>query len=158
GDRLRSSGMSHPNELPRSVQTSWQGFLATYEPLRADLYRYCRHLTRSPWDAEDLAQDALARAVVTLVQMGHSPPNARAWFFRLRSNLWLDRPRRAKREEPLAFEPSGSANDPRPTREAAGTLLGQLSPQERAAVVLKEVFDLSLEETAESLSTTVGAV
>ncbi len=152
--------MTATSELPRSVQTSWHGFLETYEPLRSDLYRYCRHLTRSPWDAEDLAQDALARAFVTLGQMGQAPPNARAWLLRVASNLWIDRTRRRRREEPLAPDARdpGAASDPRGTREAAGTLLGQLSPQERAAVVLKDVFDLSLEETADALSTTVGAV
>ena len=44
------------------------------------------------------------------------------------------------------------------SREAAGTLLVQLAPQERAAVVLKDVFDFSLEEIADALSTTAGAV
>ena len=34
----------------------------------------------------------------------------------------------------------------------------RLSPQERAAVVLKDVFDLSLEEIAEALGSTVGGV
>jgi RNA polymerase sigma-70 factor (ECF subfamily) len=152
--------MSPTNELPRSVRTSWHGFLETYEPLRTDLYRYCRHLTASPWDAEDLAQDALARAFVTLGQMGHAPPNARAWLFRVASNLWIDRMRRRRSEEALVTDvpDATSTNDPRRAREAAGTLLGQLSPQERAAVVLKDVFDLSLEEVADSLSTTVGAV
>jgi RNA polymerase sigma-70 factor (ECF subfamily) len=43
-------------------------------------------------------------------------------------------------------------------REAAGTLIARLAPQERAAVVLKDAFDLSLEEIATTLSTTVGAV
>ena len=69
--------MSPSNELELSVKRSWHGFLETYEPLRADLYRYCRHLTKSPWDAEDLAQDTLARAFVTLGQLGTTPPNAR---------------------------------------------------------------------------------
>src|SRR6478672_6046928 len=140
--------MSTENELPRSLRTSWHGFLETYEPLRPDLYRYCRSLTRSPWDAEDLAQDTLARAFVTLAQMGDSPANARAWLFRVASNLWIDRLRKHHREEPLEGdvpEESG-AHDPRVAREAAGTLLGQLSPQQRAAVVLKDVFDFSLEE------------
>jgi RNA polymerase sigma-70 factor (ECF subfamily) len=152
--------MNPPNELPRSIQTSWHDFFETYEPLRHDLYRYCRHLTRSPWDAEDLAQDTLARAFVTLAQMGDSPPNPRAWLFRVASNLWIDRVRRQGREQPAGADvpAPATATDPRGAREAAGTLLGQLSPQERAAVVLKDVFDLSLEETAEALSTTVGAI
>jgi RNA polymerase sigma-70 factor (ECF subfamily) len=152
--------MSNESDLARALRTSWHDFLETYEPLRPDLYRYCRSLTRSPWDAEDLAQDTLARAFVTLAQMGDSPPNARAWLFRVASNLWIDRLRKSKREEPLVGDAKevGEAHDPRVAREAAGTLLGQLSPQQRAVVVLKDVFDFSLEETAEALSTTVGAV
>ncbi len=51
-----------------------------------------------------------------------------------------------------------AARDPRVAREAAGPLLGLLAPRERAAVVLKDAFDLSLEEIAEALSTTTGAV
>ncbi|HEY2514831.1 MAG TPA: sigma-70 family RNA polymerase sigma factor [Polyangiaceae bacterium] len=151
--------MAPSNALPETARSTWHGFLETYTPLRSELYRYCRHLTRSPWDAEDLAQDTLARAFVTLAQMGEAPPNPRAWLFRVASNLWIDRTRR-RREEPLEAEPRDAAasRDPQRLREAAGTLLGQLSPQERAAVVLKDVFDFSLEETAESLSTTVGAV
>ncbi len=74
-------------DLPATTQRAWRNFLETYEPLRAELYRYCRYLTRSPWDAEDLAQDALARAFVTLAQMGTQPPNPRAWLFRVASNL-----------------------------------------------------------------------
>jgi RNA polymerase sigma-70 factor (ECF subfamily) len=157
--------MSHATDsgdraLAASLRTSWHGFLETYEPLRSHLYRYCRHLTRSPWDAEDLAQDTLARAFVTLGQMGEAPPNPRAWLFRVASNLWLDQVRKRRREAPLsdAIEGTTPAGEPHAPREAAGTLLGQLSPQERAAVVLKDVFDLSLDEIAEALSTTSGAV
>jgi RNA polymerase sigma-70 factor (ECF subfamily) len=43
-------------------------------------------------------------------------------------------------------------------REAGERLLQRLSPQERAAVVLKDAFDMSLEEIADVLRTTVGAV
>jgi RNA polymerase sigma-70 factor (ECF subfamily) len=146
-------------ELPGTVRGSWHRFLETYEPLRSELFRYCRHLTRSPWDAEDLAQDALARAFVVLGQMGHAPPNPRAWLFRVASNLWIDQQRHERHRAALTgAEPAVAAPDPIATREAAGTLLGQLAPQERAAVVLKDVFDLSLEDTAEALGTTTGAV
>jgi RNA polymerase sigma-70 factor (ECF subfamily) len=145
--------------LPAALRGSWHGFVDTYAPFRSELYRYCRHLTRSPWDAEDLAQDTLSRAFATLGQMGEAPPNPRAWLFRVASNLWLDRMRRLRREGPLDAERDAAVGgDSRGVREAAGTLLGQLAPRERAAVVLKDVFELSLDEIAEALSTTPGAV
>lgn len=146
--------------LSQEARRSWHGFLLVYEPLRPELYRYCRYLTRSPWDAEDLAQDALAQAFSTLSRMGQAPPNPRAWLFRVASNLWIDRARRERGyvAPERAPELSVSSTDPQATREAAGTLVAQLAPQERAAVVLKDVFELSLEEIAEALSTTVGAV
>jgi RNA polymerase sigma-70 factor (ECF subfamily) len=148
------------SDLQSTTQRSWTRFLATYEPLRSELYRYCRHLTRSPWDAEDLAQDALARAFVTLAQMGDDPGNPRAWLFRVASNLWIDQ---VRRQRPLASaQPEAKASvavdDPRVSREAAGTLLVKLSPQERAAVVLKDAFEFSLEEVSDVLGTTTGAV
>lgn len=147
----------HPNpELPTTLRSSWQHFLDTYEPLRSELFRYCRYLTRSAWDAEDLTQDTLARAFVTLGQLGEAPPNPRAWLLRVASNLWIDRARRARPEAPE--QDAAHAPDPRPAREAAGTLMVRLAPQERAAVVLKDVFELSLEEIAQTLSTTTGAV
>ena len=146
--------------LSGEVRRTWHGFLLVYEPLRPELYRYCRYLTRSPWDAEDLAQDALAQAFATLSRMGHAPPNPRAWLFRVASNLWIDRVRRERGTlaEERATEPSVASPDLQATREAASTLVAQLGPQERAAVVLKDVFELTLEEIAEALSTTVGAV
>jgi RNA polymerase sigma-70 factor (ECF subfamily) len=145
--------------LGDAVKASWSRFLETYEPLRPELYRYCRHLTRSPWDAEDMVQDTLARAFTSLGLMTPQPSNPRAWLFRVASNLWLNRTRQS-RELPAASNPElpEPSPDPRETREGAGTLLAQLSPQERAAVVLKDAFGLSLEEVAEALSTTTGAI
>lgn len=141
--------------LASAVRGSWHQFLEAFEGLRPELYRYCRHLTRSPWDAEDLAQDVLARAFVTLGKLGTAPPNPRAWLLRVASNAWIDQQRRPRgvpeREATIAV-------DPRATREAAGTLIARLAPQERAAVVLKDVFDLSLDDIAEALTTTPNAV
>lgn len=141
--------------LASAVRGSWHQFLEAFEGLRPELYRYCRHLTRSPWDAEDLAQDVLARAFVTLGKLGTAPPNPRAWLFRVASNAWIDQQRRPRGvPEP---EPADTV-DPRVTREAAGTLIARLAPQERAAVVLKDVFDLPIEDIAQALSTTPNAV
>ena len=147
------------SELQHTAQRTWHRFLETYEPLRAELYRYCRYLTRSPWDAEDLTQDALARAFVTLAQMSADPEHPRAWLFRVASNLWIDQVRRRRElPGPLPEGPAAPVTEPRASREAAATLLVTLSPQERAAVVLKDAFELTLEEIAETLGTSIGAV
>jgi RNA polymerase sigma-70 factor (ECF subfamily) len=140
-----------------AVQASLYRFMEAYEPLRPELYRYCRYLTRSPWDAEDLAQDTLARAFVTLGLMGEAPPNPRAWLFRVASNLFIDQKRRTREIAVAEAEPVVDS-EPREAREAAGTLMARLAPRERVAVVLKDVFDLSLEEIAEALATTTGTV
>ena len=88
--------------LSAVVKGSWRRFLETYEPLRPELFRYCRHLTRSAWDAEDMAQETLARAFVTLGLIEEQPDNPRAWLFRVASNLWLNRARQVH-ELPAVF-------------------------------------------------------
>jgi RNA polymerase sigma-70 factor (ECF subfamily) len=155
------SADANTTELSAEVGQTWKHFLQAYEPLRPALYRFCRYLTRSPWDAEDLVQDALARAFATLGGMLEPPRDPRAWLFRVASNLWIDRVRRPGAQASSVAAPAELAAAPghdRDTREAAGTLLVQLSPQERAAVVLKDAFELSLDEIAEILSTSPGAV
>lgn len=143
--------------LHLEIQRPFRRFLEEYEPLRGELYRYCRFLTQSPWDAEDLVQDVLARAFVTLAGATEPPPNPRAWLFRVASNHWLNQRKRSRRTTVAEVEAS-TEPDWRGPREAAGSLVGGLAPQERAALVLKEVFDFSLDEIAETLSTSVGAV
>lgn len=150
------------DRLGSDIKLSWQRFLDTFEPLRPELYRYCRYLTRSPWDAEDLVQDTLARGFVTLGTLFQTLPNPRAWLFQVASNLWIDQARRQRRGRELlattAEDSLPNESDARAPREAAGTLLGELAPQERAALVLKQVFDFSLEEIAAALTTSVSAV
>jgi hypothetical protein len=130
--RRSTLGGSGPRRLAQGRETlaQWLDLCGVLFEARSAKVREC---------VEDLAQDALAHAFVTLAQMGEAPPNARAWLFRVASNLWIDRTRPAerRREEPIA-EQEGAAHstDPRATREAAGTLLGQLSPYERAALAL----------------------
>lgn len=145
--------------LVPDVKASWQRFLDTFEPHRPALYRYCRALTRSPWEAEDLVQDTLTKAFVVLGTSFGALPSPRAWLLRVASNLFIDRARRARFEILVeAPDDRGTDDERRMTREAAGTLIVQLAPQERAAIVLKDVFDLPLEDIALALGTTVGAV
>jgi RNA polymerase sigma-70 factor (ECF subfamily) len=147
------------DDLAILARDACRRFSQSFEPLRPELYRYCRHLTRSPWDAEDLAQDTLARALVTLGTMLRPDiDNPRAWLFRVATNLYIDRSRRVREELNGLPETVAAPSDERSKREAAGTLMAKLSPQERAAVVLKDAFDLELGDIAAVLSTSVGAV
>ncbi|HEX2877182.1 MAG TPA: RNA polymerase sigma factor [Polyangiaceae bacterium] len=146
-------------DLATLARDTCRRFAQAFEPVRPELYRYCRHLTRSPWDAEDLVQDTLARALVTLgTMLKPEIENPRAWLFRVATNLYIDRTRSAREELSRPSEPAIEASDARAKREAAGTLIGRLSPQERAAVVLKDAFELELDDIASVLGTSVGAV
>ena len=84
----------------------------------------------------------------------------RTYLFRVATNLWIDRVRRREfppydSEAPAAPPEAGKSIE---TREAASILLNRLTPQEGAALVLKDVFDFTLEEIAVILTTTVGAI
>src|SRR5688572_15137116 len=148
--------------LSNDVKASWHHFLDVFEPVRPQLYRYCRSLTHSPWDAEDLVAETLMRGFVTLGTLFAELPNPRAWLFRVASNLWIDRVRRGRFELGLEAAPKTatavSDADACETRDAAAQLMTRLSPNERVAVLLKDTFEFSLEEVAEVLSTTTGTV
>jgi RNA polymerase sigma-70 factor (ECF subfamily) len=73
-----ASDATKSDELPAAVNHTWRRFLEVYEPLRPALYRFCRYLSKSAWDAEDLVQDTLARAFATLAGMLEPPRDPRA--------------------------------------------------------------------------------
>jgi RNA polymerase sigma-70 factor (ECF subfamily) len=103
----------------------------------------------------------LLKAFGTLGHIHHAVRHPRAYLLRVATNLWIDRMHERRREVRVE-EPHGDTSvvdpDPLITRDAGTALLHRLSPQERAAVVLKDLFDASLEESAEVLATTTGAV
>jgi RNA polymerase sigma-70 factor (ECF subfamily) len=147
------------------VRGPWRRFIDDLAPLRPDLFRYCCGLTGNVWDGEDLVQDVLARVFAQLGKINMDLPNPRAYLFRTATNLWIDRIRRAslERAHAAAEKAEPPPDDPDASqvvdvRAAANSLFLHLAPQERAAVLLADVLDFSLEETASMLMTTVGAV
>jgi RNA polymerase sigma-70 factor (ECF subfamily) len=144
------------------LRGAWHRFVDRVAPLRPALHGYCRKLTGNVWDAEDLSQDALLRAFATLGHVHHEIRNPRAYLFRVATNLWIDAVRRRATEAAAlaaqAVTAGGAASEPALVRDAGAVLLERLAPQERAAVILKEGFDCSLEEIATVLGTSVGAV
>jgi RNA polymerase sigma-70 factor (ECF subfamily) len=154
------------DEFARDMRRSWFAYLDVVEPLRPELHRYCLKLTGEVWSAEDLVQDALLRGYGGMGRgdnHGEGGPvrSAKAYLFRIASNLWIDAARRTSREAHAEIEPArpaASAEAGISLRDAGAVLMAVASPRERAAVVLKDAFDFDLAEIAELLSTSVGAV
>ena len=152
------------DETAKLLREAWFGYLDTIGPIRPLLYKYCRRITRDIWDAEDLVQDTLLRGFGAIGRGEVTSESAqvkgpRAYLFRIATNLWIDQVRRRELYPPNPdVPPSFDAHSSSETREAALVLMNSTAPQERAAVVLKDVFDFTLVEIAQMLSTTVGAI
>jgi RNA polymerase sigma-70 factor, ECF subfamily len=157
--------MSNELEFRDELRAAWHRYIDALVPLRPALYNYCRRLTGSIWDAEDLVQETLLRA---FGRWGVTYPeirDPRAYLLRTATNVWIDTLRRRETEAhapgvsptdaPAAGADPAVSSD---VRDAGTRLLQRLSPQERAAVLLKEVFDMTLEEIADLLATTTGTV
>src|SRR5262245_59973222 len=83
-------------DFEKQVRAVRMHFLDQVEPYRRDLYRYCRGLTGSVWDAEDLVQESLLRAFAKLSELHWDVENPRAWLFLVATNVWRDRVRRSE--------------------------------------------------------------
>src|SRR5215471_14783721 len=154
---------ANPFAVQRSVRRPWRRYLDQLTEHRPALHAYCRRLTGNVWDGEDLVQDTLVRVFSLLGKTDARLENPKAYLIRTAANLWIDRVRRSAREQAAMLleqsEPvSAPPHDVTDARPAAQQLFQALHPQERAALLMKEVFELSLEETAAMLHTTVGAV
>ncbi|MER2137733.1 MAG: RNA polymerase sigma factor [Arthrobacter sp.] len=153
-------------ENRRSLREARRDFLLAVEPARASVYAYCRSLTSTVWDAEDLLQETLTKALAEASRRYEPIRNPEAWLIRIATNTWIDAVRRSSR---MSVEWTDSAADvaddgaPDPlvnlaVESALRQLLHLLPPRERACVVLKDVFSYPLADIAEMLETTPGAV
>ncbi|HXF95749.1 MAG TPA: sigma-70 family RNA polymerase sigma factor [Gemmatimonadales bacterium] len=134
-----------------------------------DVYRttyraLVRFLYRKVWDparAEDLAQEAFARALV------HKPENVRGWLFVVAANMARDLARREARERRhlvlLKGEPGAVSGGPddeidrETARERVRAALEQLTPRDREALLLWDA-GMSYQEIAAQTGLARGAI
>jgi RNA polymerase sigma-70 factor (ECF subfamily) len=143
-------------------EARYLAFLETISTLRPSLHRYCARMTGSVMDGEDVVQETLFEAYRKLDKFDESRP-LKPWLFRIAHNRCIDfLRRRGVRDEadaavavPEAIE---AAEPVLETGRAVEHLVLTLPPKERACVLLKDVFDYSLEEIAELVDSTVGGV
>jgi RNA polymerase sigma factor (sigma-70 family) len=149
-------------ETPTAFADAREQFLAMVAGVRPELHRYCARITGSVIEGEDIVQDTLAKAFYALSLSAEVPP-LRPWLFRVAHNTALDFLKshgrkytdvRAEIEEIAGFE---DRSDPAVVRAALARFL-LLPVTQRSAVILKDVLGHSLEETAETMGTTIMAV
>ncbi len=146
-----------------AMQDARDQFMELVDEVRPELHRYCARMTGSVFDGEDVVQETLAKAYYALGQMVQ-PPNLKPWLFRIAHNTAMDFLKRYERQhvEPVAdlperAEPGEAGVDPELV-EAALTIFTELPPVQRSAAILKDVLGQTIEETAETMGTTAGAV
>ena len=138
-------------------------FIESIADLRPRMHRYCARKTGSALDGEDVMQEAIFDAYLKLGSFDASRPLG-PWLFRIAHNRCIDflRRRQARRETEAAVEPPAWVDPPeamgRAIDRAIARLVVVLPPKERACVLLKDVFDYSLEEIADLVESTTGGV
>ena len=141
---------------------------ALYEEHRPFLWSLCYRMTGSAADAEDVVQDTFVRAIER--PPGRTDEPLRPWLVKVALNLARDLLRRRRRREyvgpwlpsPIETEtPDPPSHEP-PSLEGRYDLLESVSfaflvaletltPAARAVLLLRDVFDYSVKETADAL-------
>jgi RNA polymerase sigma-70 factor (ECF subfamily) len=129
-------------------------------------YNLARWLVRDPHAAEDVVQEAFARAMTYAA--GFREENPRAWLLAIVRGVAYDRLARERRFVPLDEEAHAELPDPDPGPEDAamrgeragqlGALLELLPPEWRECVVLREIEDMSYRDIARIAGVPVGTV
>lgn len=147
---------------PSGPPVTKDAFEARVGDLRPKLHRYCAHMIGSVLDAEDIVQDALAKAFQKWPASGVDNPEA--WVFRIAHNRAIDHLRRSQRikMEPLSEHPiQDDRVPPLESKELAAFALSiflQLTPLQRSALIMKDVLGYSLSEVSEMLDQSLGSI
>ena len=133
------------------LSSAWQAFIDQLTPIRPELFRYALALTNNPFDAEDLVSDSLLKTFASLALQDNRAHNLKQYVLTILSRTWIDELRRRQRWASDAIpdlESRAEATIEQDIADAAAVAIDLLSPQARAVLVLKEVFELTHAEIA----------
>ena len=178
----------NPNRLPSSiaredehllVAAAKKGDAAAFEELvnryEDKIFRLTKNITGNQEDAEDAMQDAFLKAYSHL-QDFHGDSRFYTWLVRIAANEALMRLRKRRPNQLSLDEPVEGDTDlmpreledwgPGPEKSYAqaelqgilAELIDQLDPEFRIVLVLRDLEELSTQETAEALGISVPAV
>ncbi|WP_166987343.1 sigma-70 family RNA polymerase sigma factor [Canibacter zhoujuaniae] len=160
-----------------SAQTSEELFIEQAMPYLDQLYAAAMRMTRNKHDAEDLVQETFMKAF-TAFERFQQGTNMKAWLYRILTNSYINRYRKAQREPRLGAtdemadwqlgdaESMTASNARSAEAEALDKIpapvvskaLGELKPDFRMVVLLTDVEGFSYREIAEMLNVPIGTV
>ncbi len=167
----RPGGEASDEALAAAANTGDRGALEVLLARHFDrVHAICRRVTGHPEDALDATQEALI-AVTRGLHRYDGRSLFTTWLYRVATNAALDELRRRKRrpepaelveDRPRGGVAGGAAGSPVESVVAArldvDAALAGLSPEFRAAVVLRDLCDLDYAEIAEVLDVPIGTV
>jgi RNA polymerase sigma-70 factor, ECF subfamily len=170
------AGIDESALVERARANDMPAFSELVRRYEAKIFRLAQHVTQNREDAEDVLQETFMKAYEHLDQFqGNS--KFYTWIVRIAVNQALMKLRRRKTdrsvsldegidtgEDTLVREVAAWGEDPEQlfSREELGEILGSaiqsLEPSYRTVFVLRDIDELSTEETAEALGLSIPAV
>lgn len=178
-DILRNDGRQEINKL-NNDESVWlaearkgdkEAFGKIIEAYQGPVFNLAYRMLNNANEAEEAAQEAFIRAYTRLDSYDPSRKFS-TWLLSITSNYCIDQIRKRRAillsiDEPLAPHPalmSEKSAGPESQlvhgeqEDMVQTLLAELSPDYRQAVILRYWYDLSYEEIAEMMDTSVSAI
>jgi RNA polymerase sigma-70 factor (sigma-E family) len=134
-----------------------ESFTASFAGLYSSAFQAAYRLLGSRQEAEDVAQEACARACLRwnkLARYGTPKP----WVVRVATNLAIDQYRRRQRAQAAAPGEPAPVEPVDARRVDLHRALSRLTRRQRDVVVLRYIADLSEADTAEALGCAPGTV
>jgi RNA polymerase sigma factor (sigma-70 family) len=140
-------------------------FEVLFDRYRSRLLAFCRSIVGSTEDAEDVLQDVFVAAHSAMLA-DERPINLKPWLYRIARNRSLNHLRKpvADGQDTMDLLPASggsSTADTAASREEIRAIfadVSELPETQRAALVLREIDDLSYDEIAQALGTTLPSV
>src|SRR4051794_16517274 len=136
-------------------------FERLYRKHAAEIYRYAYAVLRNQADAEDATQTTFLNAYRAL-ERGERPEKPQNWLIAIAHNVCRQRFRQqSRRPQEVEFSEGVDAAAPPgdgPSADDIRGALGQLTFNQRAALVMRELEGRSYEEIAQVLAVSVSAV
>jgi RNA polymerase sigma factor (sigma-70 family) len=134
--------------LQHDEDTCWDSFYPK-------LQKYCHFLSQNKWDGDDLAQEAMVKAMTYYSKEKITT----ALLNKIAYNYWLDLLRKRKKEELKNEQISEKGYQPIiDTISSVDLLTEKFTPQQAIIFFLKEAFQYQSKEIAKILSTSEMAV